>query len=306
MSLLYKIKSRLGLTNVTDLRTQKLQLDMMDLRVQKIQEALGRIESRQLVEAGSKGLQQNEFKVYSQWGEDGIIQNLLRNIRICRKTFIEFGVENYTESNTRYLLVNNNWSGLVIDGSPEHVDYIKQDRIYWQHNLKAECSFITKDNINSLFEKNGIQGEIGLLSVDIDGNDYWVWDAIDSVNPAIVVVEYNARFGPDKAVTIPYDANFVRSQAHYSGIYYGASLRAFWLLGKRKGYVLVGCNTAGNNAFFVRKDLMVEAIKEMTPEECYVKNQFREARNEDGSLAFSAPEHELKILESLPWVDISE
>lgn len=122
-------------------------------RFNKIDLALGRIESRQCRTLNSKDIGDNEFKVFSQWGEDGIIQFLIDNIDIKEKTFIEFGVENYTESNTRFLLQNNNWRGLVIDGSEENISYIKNDSIYWKHNIKAECAFITKDNINQLINK---------------------------------------------------------------------------------------------------------------------------------------------------------
>ena len=116
----------------------------------KVQEALGRIESRQIQDLNGKlkqnsiptSIEKSEFRVFSQWGEDGIIQALVRSIEIERKIFIEFGVQDYTESNTRFLLVNNNWSGLVIDGSLKNINYIKQDKIYWQHNLKAEYAFI--------------------------------------------------------------------------------------------------------------------------------------------------------------------
>jgi hypothetical protein len=103
---------------------------------------------------------------------------------------------------------------LVIDQNEESVRYIKNDPIYWQYNLKAVRRFITKDNINSLLVENGVQGEIGLLSIDIDGNDYWVWQAIDVISPAIVIVEYNFRFGMNKAITIPYDEYFDRAKAH--------------------------------------------------------------------------------------------
>ncbi|MFM6014621.1 MAG: hypothetical protein ACKPCI_14880, partial [Dolichospermum sp.] len=272
--------------------------------VHKLQETLGRIEARQLETFNSKSIRDNEFRAFSQWGEDGIIQFLIRNVPISRKIFVEFGVQNYTESNTRFLLINNNWSGLVIDGGSEEISYIKNDPIYWQYNLKAVNSFITKDNINQILSDNGIQGEIGLLSVDIDGNDYWVWEAIDCINPAIVVSEYNFRFGANKAVTVPYDASFVRSKAHYSNIYYGASLKALCILADRKGYAFVGCNSAGNNAFFVRKDLKPDAINEITIEEGYVKGQFRESRDEKGNLLYLSLEEEEKILNSLPLVEI--
>ncbi|MFM6218815.1 MAG: hypothetical protein ACKPDM_00375 [Dolichospermum sp.] len=270
----------------------------------KLQETLGRIEARQLETLNSKSIRDNEFRAFSQWGEDGIIQFLIRNVPINRKIFVEFGVQNYTESNTRFLLINNNWSGLVIDGGSEEISYIKNDPIYWQYNLKAVNSFITKDNINQILSDNGIQGEIGLLSVDIDGNDYWVWQAIDCINPAIVISEYNFRFGANKAVTVPYDASFVRSKAHYSNIYYGASLKALCILADKKGYAFVGCNSAGNNAFFVRKDLKPDAINEITVQEGYVKGQFRESRDEKGNLLYLSLEEEQNILNSLPLVEI--
>src|SRR5271165_1413709 len=126
----------------------------------RMQEALGRIEGRQLENLPAGAIQAAEFRVFSQWGEDGILQHLLRHIEVSRKIFVEFGVENYTESNTRYLLVHDNWAGLVIDGSSKNVDFIKSDEIYWRYNLKAECAFITRENINDLIRRNGISGEI--------------------------------------------------------------------------------------------------------------------------------------------------
>ncbi|MEI6442984.1 MAG: hypothetical protein WCO29_07615 [Nostocales cyanobacterium ELA583] len=273
-------------------------------RLIKIQETLGRIESRQLQSLDKLELQDNEFQVFSQWGEDGIIQMLLRHIEIPNKIFIEFGVENYTESNTRFLLINDNWAGLVIDGSPENISYIKQDSIYWQRNLKAVQAFIDQDNINKIIAENGIKGEIGILSIDIDGNDYWVWQAIDVVAPAIVIIEYNSRFGKDKAVTIPYDPSFVRSEAHYSMLYAGASLKALYNLGKAKGYSFVGCNSVGNNAFFVRQDLKPTAIKELTVAEGYIASQFRESRDEQGNLSYLSWDEGNKILSFLPLVDL--
>jgi hypothetical protein len=271
----------------------------IDNRLDKIQQSLGRIESAQQSES-NKDLHEYEFRVYSQWGEDGIIQHLIKTIPDLEKTFIEFGVQNYVESNTRFLLVNNNWAGLIIDGSQKNIDYVKSDAIYWQHNLKAECAFITRENINTIIKNSGLNGDIGLLSVDIDGNDYWIWEAIDVVTPAIVVIEYNARFGDQLAVSIPYEPNFTRSSAHHSNIYYGTSLSALFKLGAKKGYTLVGCNSAGNNAFFLRNDLITDKIKAKTVAEAFVSNKFRESRDENGEMNFISPEEERAILESLP------
>jgi hypothetical protein len=273
-------------------------------RCTKIQQALGRIEARQLRDLPAADVQAAEFRVFSQWGEDGILQHLLRHIPVPRNIFVEFGVENYLESNTRFLLTNSNWAGLVIDGSSDGIEFIKRDEIYWRHNLKAQQSFITRDNINDLIRRNGVTGEIGLLSIDIDGNDYWVWEAIDVIVPSVVVIEYNARFGPDRAVTIPYDAGFVRTAAHHSNVYFGASLPALCLLAKRKGYSFVGCNSAGNDAFFVRSELRPPSLPELTAKAGFVRSQYRESRDSQGKLAFLTEEQEKDILDQCPLVEV--
>ncbi|MDJ1491715.1 hypothetical protein QNI19_02155 [Cytophagaceae bacterium DM2B3-1] len=243
-------------------------------------------------------LQSTEFKVFSQWGDDGIIQYLLSQIEIPIKTFIEFGVENYTESNTRFLLMHNNWSGLIMDGSLDNIKYVKNDSIYWKYNLKAKTAFVTAENINDLIVEEGIQGEIGILHIDIDGNDYWIWKNVNAVNAAIVIVEYNSVFGADRAVTIPYQKDFIRSKAHYSNLYYGTSLLSLCDLAEEKGYYFVGCNSAGNNAYFVRKD----KIGELHPISCqdgYVLSQFRESRDKSGALTFLTGEKRINEIEGL-------
>lgn len=270
----------------------------------QMREALGRIEARQCAEKGASSFTAHEFQVYSQWGEDGLIQRLIREVKIARKIFVEFGVETYTEANTRFLLVNDNWSGLVLDGGESNIRTIRRSDVYWRHNLKAVQAFITRENINELLRDNGVTGEIGLLSVDIDGNDYWVWEAIDAVAPALVIVEYNSRFGAERAVTVPYDPKFVRQEAHSSCAYYGASLAALVALGRRKGYAFVGSNTAGNNAFFVRRDLLPATLREVSVAEGYVALQFREARDAQGKLAFMSPEQEAKLVNALPLVEV--
>lgn len=286
------------------LRRKIANLSNFDERLKRIQEALGRIESRQCEALGHEEIIRNEFRVFSQWGEDGIVQHLLRSAKIDQKVFVEFGVEKYAESNTRFLLTNDNWSGVVLDGSKENIDAIRNDPIYWQYNLKAECAFITRENINELLVRQAIRGEIGLLSIDIDGNDYWVWEAVEIVHPAIVIVEYNARFGRDRAVVVPYDPGFLRSKAHPSMIYFGASLKALCSLGRKKGYAFVGCNSAGNDAFFVRRDLISERLPEIDIAKGFVPNQFREARNPRGEMAYLTYQEEQQILAALPVISL--
>ena len=254
-------------------------------RLEFVQTAIGRVETRQLAGISGDVLANAEFKVFSQWGEDGIIQRLVRAVPIARPVFVEFGVQDYTEANTRFLLVNNHWSGLVMDGDAQHIAAIRRSPLYWRHNLKAECAFIDRDNINHLIRSAGIEGDIGLLSVDIDGNDYWVWQAIDCVQPRILILEYNALFGPDAAISVPYDASFVRSRAHYSNLFWGASLEALTRLSKQKGYALVGCNSAGNNAFYIRHDVL-GAHRELSVEQAFVPAQFRESRDSAGTPTF--------------------
>jgi hypothetical protein len=247
-----------------------------------------------------------EYRVFSQAGDDGIIQRLVRKVPIREQIFVEFGVANYLESNTRFLLLKDNWSGLIIDASQRNIDFIKRDPIYMRHALRALCAFVKATNINRLLEDNLPTNSIGLLSIDLDGNDYWIWKAIHSVEPAIVVTEYNFRFGPSRAVTVPYDENFRRARAHYSHIYYGASLKALWILAKEKGYDLVCCNSYGNNAFWVRKDRRPASLPALSPEEAYCPGKFRESRDRKGHLTFLSPEEELKILETLPLTEIHE
>ena len=251
-----------------------------------------------------KKLSDYEFKIFSQWGEDGIIQYLVNNVEIKKEIFIEFGVENYEEANTRFLLMRNNWSGFVIDSSEENIDSIKNSELCWRHDLKFKMDFITAENINDLIKEQGIEGEIGLLSIDIDGNDYWVWEKITLVNPVIVIVEYNSVFGKDAKITVPYDPKFERHKQHYSGLYWGASLGAFVHLAEKKGYGFVGSNSAGNNAFFVRKDRLGN-IKTMTAEEGYVESKFRDSRNKKDELDFASGSDRLEKIRGLEVFDVA-
>ncbi|WP_159083857.1 hypothetical protein [Nocardioides terrigena] len=248
-------------------------------------------------------LAEAEFKVFSQFGEDGIIQFLLRHLDGVPESFVEFGVETYRESNTRFLLRKDNWRGLVIDGSETNVSTIKRLPEYWMHDLTAVASFITRDNINDIFREAGFTDEIGLLSIDIDGNDYWIWKAIDVISPVIVVAEYNSVFGRDAAVTVPYDPAFTRRAAHHSNLYFGASLRALCLLGEENGYSLVGCNSSGNNAFFVRRDRLGDLP---TPDVAsgYVESRIRESRDPHGNLTYLAGQDRLEEIWHLPVHDV--
>ncbi len=244
------------------------------------------------------------FKVFSQFDDDGIIQFLINNIDISKEIFIEFGVEDYTEANTRFLLMYNNWKGFIIDGSKENINSIKQSEIYWKHNLTAIFSFLNKDNINKIFQKNGFVGKIGVLSIDIDGNDYWVYEAINVLEPDIVIFEYNSLFGSELKVSIPYNENFYRTNAHYSNLYWGASLHAFVFLTNSKGYGFVGTNRFGNNAYFVKKTKLNKLVKEVTIEEGYIESKYRESRDKAGNLTYLSGEKKLLEIKEMFLVNL--
>jgi len=249
-------------------------LETRDLKSQKIN--LGQIQSHlNNQKKNIYDLSEVEFQVFSQFGDDGIIQYLINKIDIPNKTFIEFGVENYMESNTRFLLYNNNWTGFVMDGSNDNVNFIKKDIPNWASELYVKAAFINAENINDLVQIPGFNNEVGILSIDIDGNDYWVWKAIDSINPIIVIIEYNSLFGKNNAWTIPYESSFVRGEKSSSLLYFGASLKALQILGERKGYSLIGSCSRGLNAYFIRND-KVGDFKVKSAEDCYVYSKFRE------------------------------
>ena len=247
---------------------------------------LGRIAAHQVRTLGKlHSLADAEFQVYSQWGEDGIIEWLIDKLSNVPESFIEFGVENYCEANTRFLMVNRNWRGLVIDGSQDNIETIRADETFWRHDLLAKADFVTAENINDLLVESGFGGEIGLLSVDIDGNDYWVWKAITAIRPVIVIIEYNAVFGDLLPLSIPYDGSFNWSEAHRSTLYFGASIRALCDLAVEKGYTFVGTNSSGCNAFFIRNDnasTILELIENTTPR----PSRFRGGRDDSGKFSF--------------------
>ena len=267
--------------------------------------AIGRLESRGVRAGPLRPLSDVEFRVFSQFGEDGIVQYLVGHVPIERDVFVEIGVQDYRESNTRFLLCNNNWRGLIVDRGTRHIEFIRSNPIGWRHSIEATSAFVTRDNVNRILREAGQSGDIGLLSIDIDGNDYHVLEAVDVISPRILIVEYNSTFGPDAAVTVPYDPGFDRTRAHSSNLYWGASLAAMCLAADKKGYAFVGSNSAGNNAFFVRRDVL-GAMTAITPGEGWVDARFRESRDRQGNLTYIGPrEDRIAVIADQPLVDVA-
>jgi hypothetical protein len=291
--LLYKARRLLGLLD-------KAQQTSEDLKM-----LLGTLLSQAVVAKQEyASLADLEFKVFSQFGDDGIIQYLATNLDLRHRTFVEFGVQDYLESNTRFLLQRNNWAGFVMDSSGECIERLKSASFFWKHDLEAHTAFVTRENIRDLLQKHtGHWDGIDLLHIDLDGNDYWIWREIE-VQPAIVIVEYNSIFGLDRAITIPYRPDFQRSRAHFSHLYWGSSLKALHTLALRKGYSFIGCNSAGNNAYFIRRDAMNAKVVQVSLEQGYVRSRYRESRDREGRLNYLGGAARTASIRGLPVYDI--
>ena len=272
---------------------------------ERARELLGSMLARQIADKNAlASLHEAEFRVHSQFGDDGIIQWLVARLPTLPKRFVEFGIEDYTESNTRFLMVNNNWAGLVMDGSTRNINRLRSRNWFWRHDLTALAMFVTRDNVDQTIAKWAGGEDVGLLHVDVDGNDYWLWEAVTSIRPGIVIMEYNGLFGPDRAITVPYAADFRRNAAHVSGQYFGASIAALAHLAAAKGYSLIGSNSAGNNAYFIRNDLLDNSIRATTPALAYVQPRFRDSRGANHHLDFVDFAARQARLAGLPVVDV--
>lgn len=257
------------------------------------------IENKWLLERVNKNIaakeliKLHEFKIYSQNGEDGLIDYIFSKIKTTNKNFIEIGVEDGRECNTAVLSLHLGWKGVLIDGDENYVR--KAQEYYKNKRVSVIHSFITRENINEVIKKCGVEGELDLFSLDIDGNDYWVLEEL-KIKPRVIIVEYNSSFGPKRSISTIYDPKFNRFEKHKSGMYYGASLSAFTKLAKKKGYVLVGC-TGGVNAFFVRNDVAKGKIKELGVEEAFEEN--------DGPLErYGNYEKQFKKIKNLRYVKV--
>lgn len=264
-------------------------------------QACWQLESRKSI----RSLADVEFRIYSQWGEDGILEWLIQNLPIESTCFVEFGVENYREANTRFLLQNRNWNGLIFDANPSHIEAVRAEQLHWRHDITAATEFITVENINRLLAKYGFDRDLGILSIDIDGNDYWVLDQISVAKASILVCEYNSILGDLWPITVPYRPDFQRFGAHSSGLYFGASISALKALAHRKGYEFIGTNSNGINAFFVRRDLL-GAIEPLLDERRAYPSRVRDSRNAAGDLSFVGGVERANLIKHLPFIRLDD
>ncbi|MGH9351339.1 MAG: hypothetical protein ACRD2G_04135 [Terriglobia bacterium] len=199
-----------------------------------------------------KKLNRYEHKVFSQSGEDGILAEIFKRTGVTNRIFAECSPGDGLENNTHYLLTLG-WKGCWIECDPKRADAIMQHMRpkIAEGSLFVQQRMVTVENVESLFAAASLPPEFDLLSIDIDGNDYWVWEKIQRFGPRAVVIEYNATFPASCDWVMEYNP-----KAAWDGtVNFGASLMALERLGRSKGYNLVGCTLTGVNAFFVREDL---------------------------------------------------
>ncbi|WP_420634729.1 hypothetical protein [Candidatus Palauibacter sp.] len=244
-------------------------------------------------------LRNREFKVSSQNGEDGLLAFIFGEVGVTNRRFVEFGVGDGRECNCANLAIWFGWSGLMIEGDSVAA---QRAREYYAtltrpdgDELCVRQAHVTAENINETIASAGLRGEIDLLSIDIDGNDYWLWEAIDIVDPRVVVIEYNGSFGL-RSISVPYDPEFVRFRKHRSGWYHGASVGALAKLGERKGYALVGTDSRGVNVFFVRKNVLGGRLRALGAGDAY--------RPQSKRLVVGTVERQFQAIRHLDYVEI--
>lgn len=224
-------------------------------------------------QAGRPGLERFEYSLFSQNGEDGILRHVFAEIGFTTRQFVEFGFST-NQNNALRLVLHERFGGLFLDASDWQVDrFNRAARSLGIDSTRAVRRFLTRESLEPTLLNEGVPAEIDLLSIDVDGNDFWFWEAIERVTARVVVVEYNAALGPDLSLTMPYaEAGRPADDSSHHFAYFGASLAALVRLGRRKRMSLVGCDASGTNAFFVRDDCLTPHLRPIDASEAFRPN----------------------------------
>ncbi len=259
--------------------------------------------------ANIKDINQVELKVFSQNGEDGIIDYLLETLSIKKPKFIEIGVGDYSEANTRYIFETRSLKGLIIDCNKSLRNKVEKNVKLWKGDLRIVEARVNSENILDILFNENFKDNIDLFSLDIDGVDYWVLKSLPRNFSKIAIIEYNPYFGYKKSITVPNIKDFDRSSYHHSMLCFGMSLKASINLMEKKNFVFVGSNLMRNNAFFVRKDLFkslsIEAINKSDLKN-HVNANFREGRNKYGKLSYFSKKEILKTIKNCYVFDLEK
>ena len=255
-----------------------------------------------------KDINDLDYKIFSQAGEDGIIDYLLFSLGIKKPRFIEIGVGDYREANTRFVFERTNCQGLIIDVTKDLEQKVKNNTVFWKGDLTVVEKEIDSENILEVLNKENFNKDIDLFSIDIDGVDYWVLEKLPNKFSKIVVVEYNACFGDKLVVSVPNIKKFRRAKYNYSHLCFGASIRALTNLLVNKGYIFLGTNLFRTNAFFVLeslKDKINLDLSNVNQLERHVDSYIRESRDTKGMLNYVAGKNRLKKIENCEVIDLS-
>ena len=252
-------------------------------------------------------LEDAENKIFSQNGEDGIIDFIVQRLGLRKPTFVEIGVGDYSEANTRLIYEMYYSRGLIVDLVNNFKDKVSINVNLWRGNLNVVERKVTSQNINSLL-KEYFPHPIDLFSIDIDGIDYWIIKELREKISKIFILEYNSIFGSEIEISVPNINNFSRKEYHYSNLCFGASIKAYVKLMDQKGYYLLGVNRLRNNAFFINKDYpklnFFPRIKEIDEKEMTNLN-FSESRDQNGHLSYLDKNEGLKQILDCDIVDLS-
>ena len=256
-----------------------------------------------------KNINDLDYKVFSQNGEDGIIDYLLYSLKIDKPKFVEIGIGDYSECNTRFLFERTSPKGLVVDCIEDLKTKVSKNIKLWRADITILEEFISSKNINSILKKYNFDKNIDLFSLDVDGIDYWILKELPKNFSKIAIIEFNSTFGSEKEITVPYKKNFDRSKYHYSNLCYGASLKAINNIMKKKGFIFIGTNLHRVNAFFVSKKyinkigLRIPKNKDLKK---YVDSNIRESRAKNNLLSYLSGKKKIQIIKDCEIIDLSK
>lgn len=274
-------------------------------RVRYLEEEIGRLLVRENPELEATSSQRDrmrrkEARCYSQNGEDGLLLGILSEIGVESYSIVEIGCGSGVESIGATLVVHFGWRGLLADRNDQEVRrarrFFHEQQGVPLDRVSIEKEAVQPESVDLWLAECGFGGSVDVLSIDIDGNDYWLWKSITAIDPRVVVIEYNSSLGPEKKSSVPFDPDHDPYRHHPRGWHHGASLAALEELGRSRGYSLVACDSMGVNAFFLRDDLLTEEIRGLSCKEAFFSQPKRLRR--------ATQKHQEEIMSQLPFESV--
>lgn len=249
-----------------------------------------------------------EYKIYSQNGEDGILDYLLKQLDINKPKFIEIGVGDYSEANTRFIFERASTEGIIIDCIENLEELVKKNTQIWRGNLNIINKKVNSENINEILSENNVLKNLDIFSLDIDGIDYWIINEMPKNFSKIAILEFNPLFGDKLEITVPNKKNFIREEYHYSNLCFGMSLKAAINIMKKKNFYFIGTNLFRNNAFFISHDFKKEKFfknLKINSLNKYTDFNFLESRDKNQKLNYLNPKKMLNEIINCEVIDLS-